>query len=237
MFFKLFLTLLVALIVVESIDSNNIIQTYQEWSNSIHEQLDSEGILSEYLQHWKPLGSFEIQYSGGYKVAMGNYLSPAQTASIPVEFTYKSFMPITKQFKKQYYSIALTDLDSSSDGSPDIRYEKCHSIWQNLRFNENDFTIIENPEDKKSFITTFDINSFVDHELMDYVGPGPKPTNDIHRYVFVLFKQPYGNLPNHKLKFRERWGSKYEGHGVEDWANYYGLEPIGVNYFKSSNEE
>lgn len=237
MFFKLLMTFFVASMVVESIDTNKIIPTYQNWSNSIYEQLESDDVLTLYLQNWKPLGSLQIKYPEDRLVELGNYLSPLKTSSIPVEFTFKSFTPITKQFKKEYYSITLTDLDSNPGDGGSYSYEKCHSIWQNLKFNEDDFTIIDNPDDKKSFITTFDITSFQKSQLMEYIGPEPKPNTDVHRYVFILFRQPFGKLPNHKLRFRERWGSEYEGHGVEDWANYYGLKPIAINYFKSSNED
>lgn len=229
MFFKLLMTLCVALILVESIESNKILPTYKEWSNSIQDQLESNDILLLYLHNWNPFGSLELKYENDQKVELGNYLSPTATNSSPIEVTYKSFTPITKQFKKELYSLAMTDLDS------DPSYEKCHSIWENIKFNEEDFTIITNPEDKQSFHTTFDLsNSF---ELMEYNGPKPIPNTGNHRYVFILFRQPYGKLPNHKLKFRERWGSKYEGHGIEDWANYYGLEPLAVNYFTSSYED
>lgn len=229
MFFKLLMTLCVALIVVESIESNKILPSYKEWSNSIQDKLETNDILLLYLHNWNPLGSLEIKYEDDLKVELGNYLSPINTTNFPIEVTYKSFSPITKQFKKELYSLAMTDLDS------DPLYEKCHSIWENIKFNEEDFTIITNPEDKQSFHTTFNLSNLF--QLMEYIGPNPKPNTGSHRYVFILFRQPYGKLPNHKLKFRERWGSKYEGHGIEDWANYYGLEPLGVNYFISSNED
>jgi len=244
MFIKLLITLFIALIVVESIDSNKILPTYKEWADSIHDILEEDQILTDYLSNWKPLGSFEIKYSKAdytmdepaVMVELGNYLSPSQTEEQPIDFTFKSFFPLNKHFKKDLYSITLTDLDSSADGV--VKYEKCHSIWQNLKFNEDNYEIIQNKEDKASFETSFDLTNLTSsQDLMEYNGPAPKPFTGSHRYVFTLFKQPYGKLPDHKLKFRERWGSRYEGHGVEDWANYYGLEPLSVNFFISSNED
>lgn len=49
MFFKLLMTFFVASMVVESIDTNKIIPTYQNWSNSIYEQLESDNVLTLYF--------------------------------------------------------------------------------------------------------------------------------------------------------------------------------------------
>ncbi|CCH46017.1 Phosphatidylethanolamine-binding protein [Wickerhamomyces ciferrii] len=227
MFFRSLLTLCVAIIVVQSVDTSKILPTYKQFSESISERLEDSKVLPEYLGSWKPLGSFIIKYKDSENLELGNYLSPNQTENPPTEFTFKSFFTLTKQFKSDLYSIALTDLD------PD--YEKAHAIWENIPFNDEDFTIVENQKDNDTFDTTFNLTN--SRNLLEYLGPGPRPGTGTHRYVYILFRQPYGKLPNHELKFRERWGSKYLEHGVEDWANYYGLEPLAVNFFTSSNED
>ncbi|KAI9204455.1 phosphatidylethanolamine binding protein [Polychytrium aggregatum] len=63
-------------------------------------------------------------------------------------------------------------------------------------------------------------------DLSDYVSPSPPSGSGFHRYVFLLYKQPG------KLDFEVLTG-KRSGWEAHSWAEGYGLELVGCNFFKA----
>ncbi|KAG0096759.1 hypothetical protein BGZ93_004023 [Podila epicladia] len=71
--------------------------------------------------------------------------------------------------------------------------------------------------------------------LSPYMGPAPPPKTDLHRYIFLLYKQSaaptavntetlYTRLPEKRHRFKAR-----------DFAARAGLELVGANFFQAEN--
>lgn len=199
------------------------------FSYAIVDRLEAGGVLQSYLYHFYPEGDLNVTYVTPYQtisVDLGNYLSPFDVIEEPFKIEFKSFKPFSDMFFKHLYSLVLVDIDGEN-GS-----ENCNSIWINISINEKDLTFLN---DKTGLFKVL-INLKKSQDLVRYIGAQPQLETGEHRYVFVLFRQKYGYLPFQPLKFREHWGSRDVKHGVQQWAEYYHLEPIAVNYFISSNE-
>lgn len=72
--------------------------------------------------------------------------------------------------------------------------------------------------------------------LAEYVGSGPPKNTGLHRYVFLLYKQPA------KVEFKEEHKSKTNGNrekfSVEDFAKQYKLgNPVAGNYFEAQFDD
>lgn len=207
-----------------------ILPKFKFKSIGIKETLEESNILKDYLYYWKPPGELNIEFFEIYSkpVTYGNYISPLDCLEPPVEIEFASFFSLSPNFVNELYTLVLNGVDS--DG-----FETCQAIWVNIPFNDENYEIIEHGNGKESFRTKFDLRG--GNDLMKYYGPRPKSGSGVHQYVFILFRQPHGWFPPHKLKFRENWGSKHpDHHGVVSWANYYALKPLGINFFTSSNE-
>ncbi|KAH3686863.1 hypothetical protein WICPIJ_002158 [Wickerhamomyces pijperi] len=216
---------------------------YYPWS--IREKLMENNVLSNYLLHFKAAGELFVSFDSLYDpyesfdVQYGNYLEVWHTKLEP-SFLFQSFFPIEQSFLNNYFTLVLTSLD------PD--FERSLDVWINLSIMPQDVKLSD-PADfetefknkqgihgtRQTFNATFDFKSGVN--LVPYKQPKPQKGSGDNRFVFLLFRQPSGALPIERLKFRDRWGSKYNDHGVVDWADYYGLEPIAVNFFNSSYDK
>ncbi|RZB39108.1 D2-like [Asbolus verrucosus] len=72
--------------------------------------------------------------------------------------------------------------------------------------------------------------------LTEYVGSGPPRNTGLHRYVFLLYKQP------EKLTFDEEHKSNTNGNrskfSTEDFAKKYKLgNPVGGNFFEAQFDD
>jgi hypothetical protein len=112
-----------------------------------------------------------------------------------------------------YYTLVLTDPDAPSRADPSLR-EYVHWVRTNIPGSD-----MPNGE-----------------TLFGYVGAGPPKGTGLHRYAFLLYRQPYG-----KLEFGEkRHGCGTDTGGVRakwsarDFALKYNLgDPVGLKYFKA----
>lgn len=72
--------------------------------------------------------------------------------------------------------------------------------------------------------------------LTEYVGAGPPKDTGLHRYVFLLYKQPG------KVTFQEEHKSNTNGKrgkfNTENFAKKYGLgDPVAGNYFEAKFDD
>ena len=69
----------------------------------------------------------------------------------------------------------------------------------------------------------------------EYVGAGPPEGSGLHRYVFVLFKQPMGKQIFEGLpKLTNRSMDGRPNHKIRDFAAKYNLgDPIAANFYKA----
>lgn len=201
---------------------------------------DHQILQKYYLFEFSPIGELLVEFSSKetkkmYPVTFGNYISPMD--ALDPSITFKSFFPYDVNFIESYYTIAVTDLNP--------KFETCYAIWSNLgidkrniRFSESSNKSHDNKKlgsDKIPFMIHFDLEDGM--KTVPYNSIRPQKGTGTHKYVFLLFRQPFGKKITYQdLKFRNRWGSYDESNGVQDWASRYNLQPLAINFFKSENE-
>jgi len=113
-----------------------------------------------------------------------------------------------------YYTLVFTDPDAPSRAKP-IRREWRHWVVGNIPGN----------------------NITAGKELTGYVGSAPPPDTGLHRYIFILYKQPKG-----QINFKEDHTSCTCATGRANWkapdfAAKYGLEPVGINFYQAKYDD
>lgn len=73
--------------------------------------------------------------------------------------------------------------------------------------------------------------------LSDYIGAGPPPDTGLHRYVFLVYKQPnFIVFPELRLR-----NNSADGRGlfsIKDFAKKHNLgEPVAVNFFQAKYDD
>ncbi|XP_046867383.1 protein D2-like [Drosophila willistoni] len=113
-----------------------------------------------------------------------------------------------------FYTLLLTDPDAPSRKEPKFR-EWHHWLVGNIPGNQ-----IEKGE-----------------ELSGYVGAGPPQGTDLHRYVFLLFKQPK-KLSFDEPRIPKTSADKREKFSTLSFVNKYHLgNPVAGNFFQAQYDD
>ncbi|XP_022661274.1 protein D2-like isoform X1 [Varroa destructor] len=74
--------------------------------------------------------------------------------------------------------------------------------------------------------------------LSEYVGAGPPKGTGLHRYVFLVYKQPEGRINFDEKRLTNRSGDNRGGFHIRDFAKKYKLgEPIAANFFQAEYDD
>lgn len=73
--------------------------------------------------------------------------------------------------------------------------------------------------------------------MSDYVGSGPPPKTGLHRYVFVMYKQP-GLLTCSEPKLTNTSGDHRANFSIRNFAQKYGLgDPVAGNFYQAEYDD
>ncbi|XP_065171237.1 protein D2-like [Atheta coriaria] len=158
-----------------------------------------------------PKEILEIIYPSKAKVDLGNILTPTQVKDIPtVNWSLRRSVGTSAPNITPYYTLVMVDPDAPSRQDPKFR-EWHHWLVVNIPGN--------------------DVN---DGEVLSaYIGAGPPEGTDLHRYIFLLYKQ------QQKIKCDEpilgnNSGKRRGNFKIRNFAQKYSLgEPIAGNYFRA----
>lgn len=110
----------------------------------------------------------------------------------------------------ELYTLCLTDPDAPSRAEPKFR-EWHHWLVVNITGHD---------------LSTGDV-------LSQYVGAGPPPGTGLHRYVYVLYKQP-GRINPDEKRLTNHSADGRGGFKVRAFAHKYHLgEPVAVQFFQA----
>lgn len=166
---------------------------------------------------FKAQGTIEAQYAKPeVNVQYGNELKPSETQELPV-VTYNAINPLDLDAT---YSLVVTDPDAPSR-TVKTYSEYCHYVATGIKFDNAQGGVVS---DKGKVVMT-------------YVGPGPPKDTGLHRYIFMLFKEPAGKTEFTAIKDNFCWGYGIPGSGIKRWSEENDLELLAVNFFYSQNEE
>ncbi|VDP10914.1 unnamed protein product [Soboliphyme baturini] len=126
----------------------------------------------------------EVKFSSGVSVNLGNVLTPTQVKDPPIHIKWPSE-------PGALYTLILTDPDAPSRKNPEFRE------WHH-------WLIVNVPEEH---VSKGDV-------LSEYIGAGPPKDTGLHRYVFLVYKQPgkiqdaeHGHLTNRSAANRGKWSA------------------------------
>lgn len=113
-----------------------------------------------------------------------------------------------------YYTLCMTDPDAPSRKDPKYR-EWHHWLVGNIKGN--------------------DVSS--GETLSAYVGSGPPQGTDLHRYVFLVYKQP-GKLTFDEPRLPNTSGDNRGKFSIKNFATKYKLEgPVAGNFYQAAWDE
>lgn len=150
---------------------------------------------------------FKVTYEKSIKADKGVELTPTQTKNQPV-IDWEEADP------SEFYTLLMTDPDAPSRQTPVFR-EWRHWLIVNIPGNDV----------KKGEV------------LSEYIGAGPPEGTGLHRYVFLVFKQPK------KLTFDEPHVPNTSGAGrakfiTRQFVTKYNLGvPIAGNFFQAQYDD
>ncbi|OQR69769.1 phosphatidylethanolamine-binding proteinF40A3.3-like [Tropilaelaps mercedesae] len=148
-----------------------------------------------------PKGNVKVDYGNGVQLHLGNTLTPTQVKSKPTSITW-----VTE--KGAIYTLVMVDPDAPSRTNPTLRNVK-HWLVVNIPGTD-----IEKGE-----------------EIAGYRGSGPPKGSGLHRYVFVVYKQPGRiNVPDKRVPSSSR--EDRLGWSLQDFIKKYDLgEPVAGNFY------
>merc|ERR1711994_59422 len=112
-----------------------------------------------------------------------------------------------------FYTIIFSDPDNLSRADPNMR-EYAHWAVGNVPDN----------------------NVAAGETLVTFIGSGPKENTGIHRYVFLVFKQP-GKLAFEDVQRLHRHPTERIGHKAAEFAHKFGLELVAGNFYQAEYDD
>lgn len=151
-----------------------------------------------------PSQLLQVHFDSGVKCDLGNTLTPTQVKNAPIRLEW----PIDEP--QSLYTVCLTDPDAPSRADPKFRE------WHH-------WLVVNVPAD-------FDIAKGL--VMSAYVGSGPPPGTQLHRYVYLVYKQAQGAIAPDETKLGNRSGSGRGQFRIEAFAEKYQLgDPIAGNFY------
>ncbi|RWS09641.1 phosphatidylethanolamine-binding-like protein [Dinothrombium tinctorium] len=149
-----------------------------------------------------PLHTLEVRYANNVEVNMGNELTPSQVKDLPVHLSWP-------KEEGALYTLCMTDPDAPSR--------------KNQKFGESHHWLVVNiPENDVQRGKT----------LSEYVGTGDPKGGGVHRYVFLVYKQPRELKPDESV-LSSRSADNRTNFKTTDFAKKYNLgNPIAGNFFQ-----
>ncbi|XP_067631225.1 protein D2-like [Eurosta solidaginis] len=154
-----------------------------------------------------PQEFLKITFVSGVMADKGVELTPTQVKSQP-KVEWKPESADT------YYTLLMTDPDAPS------RTERVMREWHHWLVGNIPGDQLEKGE-----------------VLTEYVGSGPPKDTGLHRYIFLLYKQP-NKLEFTETHFTNKMGKGREGFSTKNFVKKYGLSvPVAGNFFQAQFDD
>ncbi|CAE6526791.1 unnamed protein product [Rhizoctonia solani] len=191
--------------------------------DSVVQALHKEQIISDVIpEGFVPSTILNIAW-GDKEAQLGNELTKADTANEPTV----TFAPGSDDNADSTYTLAFLDPDAPSRADPKFGPFR-HWVITGLRAPSVDAIAQLANDASNAPIAAKSTNQ----ATTPYRPPGPGPGTGVHRYVFLLFREPSENFkvppgsPEYgaELEQRRNWS------GVE-FGKRYGLHLVAANFF------
>uniref|UniRef100_A0A646QDK5 PBP1 n=1 Tax=Hemiscolopendra marginata TaxID=943146 RepID=A0A646QDK5_9MYRI len=140
---------------------------------------------------------------GSVELKMGNVLTPTQVKDPPTHISYPTEA-------EHLYTLCMTDPDAPSRKDPKFRE------WHH-------WLVVNIPGTDVSKGET----------LSEYIGSGPPKGTGLHRYVYLVYKQPEKLKPT-ETRLTNRSGDNRGNFKIKNFAKKYHLgDPIAGNFYQA----
>lgn len=154
-----------------------------------------------------PIAKIQVEFDSGVNVDGGNELTPTQVKNQPIKVTWDVE-------EGAHYTLCMTDPDAPSRKEPTFR-EWHHWLVVNIPGTD---------------ISKGEV-------LSEYVGSGPPPDTGLHRYVYLVYKQP-GPLTCDEPRLTNRSADNRGGFSIRKFATKYNLgQPIAGNLYQAKYDD
>lgn len=154
-----------------------------------------------------PEKEMQIEYSSGVKVLLGNELTPTQTQNQPHLVSWPAE-------KGALYTVTMVDPDALSRQNP-VLAQYTHLLVGNVPGNE--------------------IGKGT--ALFEYMGPAPPQDTGLHRYVWLVYKQP-AHIDFKQATVPKGLSENRPHFSVKKFAAKWNLgSPIAGNFFQAKHEQ
>jgi len=151
----------------------------------------------------EPPGVIKIKYGLNDEVSFGNELTPTQVQKMPSDISWPTDVG-------SLYTLCMTDPDAPSRAAPKFR-EWHHWLVGNIPGCE-----VRNGD-----------------TLSEYVGSGPPEGTGLHRYVFLVYKQP-GKMEFDEPRLTNRSGDNRGMFSIRKFALKHNLGvPVAGNFYQA----
>lgn len=193
--------------------------------DSVVSALKKEQIIPDVIpEDFVPTTLLNVSW-GDKEAQLGNELTKADTAEIPVI----TFAPGSDDHPDSTYTLAFLDPDAPSRADPKFGPFR-HWVWTGLKAPAVD-TIAALA--KQSNVSSAPVGAQSSKEpVTPYRPPGPGPGTGVHRYVFLLFREPSEGfeVPEGSPEYGAELEQRRKWSGVE-FGKRYGLTLVGANFF------
>lgn len=154
-----------------------------------------------------PTAKIQVEFDSGVSVDGGNELTPTQVQNQPIKVTWDVE-------EGAHYTLCMTDPDAPSRTEPTFR-EWHHWLVVNIPGTD---------------IAKGEV-------LSEYVGSGPPPDTGLHRYIYLVYKQP-GPLTCDEPRLTNRSADNRGGFSIRKFAAKYNLgQPIAGNLYQAKYDD
>jgi len=154
-----------------------------------------------------PLHVAEVKFASGVVLKSGNELTPTQVKDPPSSVEWPTE-------EGALYTLCMTDPDAPSRNNPKFRE------WHH-------WLVVNIPENRVG----------EGKVLSAYVGSGPPKGTGLHRYVYLIYKQP-GPLSTDEKILTNRSGEGRGQFSIRNFAKKYKLgDPIAGNFYQAQWDE
>ncbi|KAI1456856.1 PEBP-like protein [Annulohypoxylon moriforme] len=186
----------------------------------VQHELERAEIFPTVIDKFLPSFLLDAEWSSGERARLGNTVKVDKVQDEPTITVHQGR---AAQKSSATYVVIITDPDAPSRDNPEWS-EFCHFIAMGVEVSESS--------------TVVRLSSLTD--IISYKPPGPPPETGKHRYVFLLLAPANGTtdpLDLSKPSDRKNWGTGKARHGVRDWAEENGLQPVAANFVYAQNEK
>ncbi|KAI1209502.1 PEBP-like protein [Annulohypoxylon truncatum] len=196
--------------------------------NEVQRELEKAEIFPTVIDKFLPSFLLNAEWSSGERTELGNTVKVDKVQNEPTITVRRGGSASSSGVRGNSnvtYTIIITDPDAPSRENPEWS-EFCHFIATDVEISSSE--------------TSAAVRSSSLKDIVPYKPPGPPPKTGKHRYVFLLLAPvngTTGSLDLSKPSDRKHWGTGKARHGVRDWAEENGLEPVAANFVYAQNEE